>query len=37
MSFVVCYLPYFRQWLITCLLLAFLLFQPLFTDSSHED
>jgi hypothetical protein len=29
MSFVVCYLPYFRQWLITCLLSALLLFQLL--------
>jgi hypothetical protein len=28
MSFVVHYLPCFRQWLITCLLLAFLPFQP---------
>jgi hypothetical protein len=27
MSFLVCYLPYFRQWLITCPLLAFLPFQ----------
>jgi hypothetical protein len=28
MSFVVCYLPYFRQWLITYPLLALLPFQP---------
>jgi hypothetical protein len=33
MSFVVHYLPYFRQWLITGLLWAFLAFQPLFTGS----
>jgi hypothetical protein len=32
MTFVVCYLPCFRQWLITHLLLAFLPFQSLFTD-----
>jgi hypothetical protein len=31
------YLPYFRQWLITCLLLALLPFQSLFTESSHRD
>jgi hypothetical protein len=28
MSFVVCYLPYFRQWLIICPLSALLPFQP---------
>jgi hypothetical protein len=28
MSFVVCYLPYFSQWLFTCPLSAFLPFQP---------
>jgi hypothetical protein len=33
MSFVVHYLPCFRQWLITCLLSAFL---PLFTDGSQR-
>jgi hypothetical protein len=33
-SFVDCYLPYFRQQLITCLLSAILSFQPLFTESS---
>jgi hypothetical protein len=37
MSFVDSYLPYFRQWLITGPLLAFLPFQILFTESSHED
>jgi hypothetical protein len=37
MSFVDCYLPYFRQQLITCLLLALLPFQSLFTESSHGD
>jgi hypothetical protein len=37
MSFVDCYLPYFRQWLITCLLLTLLPFQLLFTESSHGD
>jgi hypothetical protein len=37
MSFVDCYLPYFRQQLITSLLLALLPFQPLFTESSHGD
>jgi hypothetical protein len=31
MSFVDCYLPYFRQWLITIPLLALLPFQLLFT------
>jgi hypothetical protein len=31
------YLPYFRQQLITCLLSAFLPFQPLFTECSHGD
>jgi hypothetical protein len=30
-----CYLPYFRQQLITCPLSAFLPFQSLFTESSH--
>jgi hypothetical protein len=35
MTFVDCYLPYFRQRLITSLLLVLLLFQPLFTESSH--
>jgi hypothetical protein len=37
MSFVDHYLPYFRQQLITALLLAFLPFLPLFTESSHGD
>jgi hypothetical protein len=37
MSFVDCYLPYFRQWLITCPLTALLPFQPLFTESSLGD
>jgi hypothetical protein len=37
MSFVDCYLPYFRQRLITGLLSAFLLFQSLFTESLHGD
>jgi hypothetical protein len=37
MSFVDCYLPYFRQQLITSLLLALLPFQPLFTESLHRD
>jgi hypothetical protein len=37
MSFVDCYLPYFRQQFITCPLLALLPFQPLFTESSRED
>jgi hypothetical protein len=36
MSFVVCYLPCFREWLISHPLLAFLPFQHLFTDSSAE-
>jgi hypothetical protein len=31
------YLPYFRQWLITGLLLALLPFKPLFTESLCED
>jgi hypothetical protein len=31
MNFVDCYLPYFRQWLMTHLLSAILPFQPLFT------
>jgi hypothetical protein len=35
MSFVDCYLPYFRQQLITHLLLAHLPFQSLFTESLH--
>jgi hypothetical protein len=37
MSFVDCYLPYFRQQLITGLLSALLPFQPLFTESSNGD
>jgi hypothetical protein len=37
MSFVDHYLPYFRQQLITHLLLALLLFQSLFTESSCGD
>jgi hypothetical protein len=37
MSFVDSYLPYFRQRLITCPLLALLPFQSLFTESSHGD
>jgi hypothetical protein len=37
MSFVDCYLPYFRPQLITCLLLALLPFQPLFTISLCGD
>jgi hypothetical protein len=37
MSSVDRYLPYFRQQLITHLLLALLPFQPLFTESSHGD
>jgi hypothetical protein len=37
MSFVDRYLPYFRQWLITCPLLALLPFQPLLTESSCGD
>jgi hypothetical protein len=37
MSFVDCYLPYFRQLLITRLLSALLPFQPLFTESSCGD
>jgi hypothetical protein len=37
MSSVVCYLPYFRQWLITHLLSAFLPFLHLFTDSLGGD
>jgi hypothetical protein len=37
MSFVDRYLPYFRQQLITSLMLALLPFQPLFTESSHGD
>jgi hypothetical protein len=32
-----CYLPFFRQQLIICLLLALLPFQPLFTESSCGD
>jgi hypothetical protein len=34
---VVCYLPCFREWLITGLLLSFLPFRCLFTDSSRRD
>jgi hypothetical protein len=37
MSFVECYLPYFRLRLVTCLLLALLLFQLLFTESLSGD
>jgi hypothetical protein len=37
MSFVDRCLPYFRQWLITHLLSRPLPFQPLFTESLHED
>jgi hypothetical protein len=37
MSFVDSYLPYFRQRLITCPLLALLHFQSLFTELSHGD
>jgi hypothetical protein len=37
MSFVDCYLPYFRHWLITHLLWALLPFQPLFTEGSLTD
>jgi hypothetical protein len=37
MFFVDRYLPYFRHWLITYLLLALLPFQSLFTESSHGD
>jgi hypothetical protein len=37
MSFVDHYLPYFRQWFIIGPLLAFLPFQPLFTEGSHGD
>jgi hypothetical protein len=37
MSFVDHYLPYFRQWLITSLLLALLPFQPLLAESFHGD
>jgi hypothetical protein len=37
MSFVDCYVSYFRQWVITSPLLAFLPFQPLFTESSGGD
>jgi hypothetical protein len=36
MSFVFCYLPYFREWPITHLLSTFLPFQHLFTNSSAE-
>jgi hypothetical protein len=36
-SYVDCYLPYFRQQLITHLLWALLPFQPLFTESSCAD
>jgi hypothetical protein len=37
MTLVECYLPYFKQWLITFLLSASLPFQTLFTNSSHGD
>jgi hypothetical protein len=37
MSFVDCYLPYFRQQLITCLLWALLPFKPLFTENLCGD
>jgi hypothetical protein len=37
MSFVDCYLPYFRQHLFTCRLSALLPFQSLFTESLHGD
>jgi hypothetical protein len=37
MRFVIRYLPYFRQWLITHPLLAFLPFQLLFIESSCGD
>jgi hypothetical protein len=37
MSFVDCYLLYFRQQLITCPLAALLLFQPLFIESMCGD
>jgi hypothetical protein len=37
MSFVDLYLPYFKQWLITCTLSACLPFQPLFTVSLRGD
>jgi hypothetical protein len=37
MSFVDRYLPYFRQQLIPCPLLALLPFQPLFTENLHGD
>jgi hypothetical protein len=37
MSFVDSYLPYFKQELITCPLLALLPFQSLFTESLHKD
>jgi hypothetical protein len=37
MNFVTCYLPCFREWLIICLLLAFLPFQYLFTNSPWGD
>jgi hypothetical protein len=36
MSFVICYLPCFREWLITRPLSAFLPFLHLFTDNSAE-
>jgi hypothetical protein len=32
-----CYLPYFRQWLITCQVSVLLPFQPLFAESSCRD
>jgi hypothetical protein len=37
MKFLDCYLPYFRQQLITCPLLAGLPLQSLFTETSHGD
>jgi hypothetical protein len=37
MNFVVHYLPYFRQWLITCPLSALLPFQHLFNESLCRD
>jgi hypothetical protein len=37
MRFLNHYLPYFRQWHITCLLSTLLPFHPLFTESSHAD
>jgi hypothetical protein len=37
MNFVDHYLPYFRQWLITCLLSSLLPFMPLFMESLHRN